>query len=165
MDLMDEEFLEFWRILNKHEVKYIMVGGFAVNMQGYSRTTSDADLWLKDEIENRRNLRKSFEELGYGDYPSVETMDFIAGWTQFYIAGGLILDIMTSMKGLEHQSFEECLEKASIADLDGIKVPFLHINDLILNKKAVFWPKDQLDLLELEKICSIRQDANPQKNT
>ena len=164
MDVMDEELLKFWAILNKHDVKYIMVGGFAVNMQGFSRATSDADLWLKDHAENRKNLRKAFEELGYGDYPSLETLTFIPGWTQFYIAGGLVLDIMTEMKGLENQSFDECLRNARVADLDGIKVPFLHINDLIANKKAVFRPKDQIDLLELEKIKKIQDEADRQKN-
>lgn len=164
MDVMDEELLKFWSILNKHDVKYIMVGGFAVNMQGFSRATSDADLWLQDHAENRKNLRKAFEELGYGDYPSLETLAFIPGWTQFYIAGGLVLDIMTEMKGLENQSFDECLQKARVADFNGIKVPFLHINDLIANKKAVFRPKDQIDLLELEKIKKIQDEADRQKN-
>lgn len=71
---------------------------------------------------------------------------------------------MTEMKGLENQSFDECLRNARIADLDGIKVPFLHINDLIANKKAVFRPKDQIDLLELEKIKKIQDEAARQKN-
>jgi len=48
---------------------------------------------------------------------------------------------------------------ASIADLDGILVPFLHINQLIANKKAVNRPKDQIDVLELEKIKNIREDG------
>lgn len=91
-------------------------------------------------------------------------MTFVPGWTQFYITGGLVLDIMTEMKGLENQSFDECLRNARIADLDGIKVPFLHINDLIANKKAVFRPKDQIDLLELEKIKKIQDEAARQKN-
>lgn len=165
MDVMDEELLNFWRILNRNTVQYIMVGGFAVNMQGYSRATSDADLWLKDELKNRQNLRNAFVEMGYGDFPGLETMEFVPGWTQFYIAGGLTLDIMTSMKGLENQTFEECLAKANIADLDGVKVPFLHINDLILNKKAVYRPKDQLDLIELEKIRTILQQSDQKKTS
>jgi hypothetical protein len=41
---------------------------------------------------------------------------------------------------------------ASKADLDGVIVPFLHINHLLANKKAVARPKDQLDVMELEKI-------------
>lgn len=149
---MDEGLLDFWRMLNDHQVAYIMVGGFAVNMNGFIRATVDSDLWLKNTLENRQNFRKAYAALGYGDFPSFETMDFVPGWTQFYIANGIVLDIMTSLKGLESKSFDECLQQARIADLDGIKVPFLHINDLLLNKKAVARPKDQLDVIELEKI-------------
>lgn len=164
MDIMDEGLLEFWRILNKHQVYYIMVGGFAVNIQGYARATDDSDLWLKDDLRNRRNLRSAFAELGYGDYPSLETMQFVPGWTNFYIAGGIVLDIMTEMKGLEHKTFDECYKQAKWADLGDIKVPFLHINDLIANKKAVFRPKDQLDVIELEKIRKITDQESGQKN-
>ena len=39
------------------------------------------------------------------------------------------------MKGLESFSFDECLSVATSADIDGIKIPFLHINQLIANKK------------------------------
>lgn len=149
---MDEGLLNFWRVLNKHQVAYIMVGGFAVNMSGFTRATDDSDIWLKNTSENRKNFRTAYAELGYGDIESLETMEFVPGWTQFYIADGIVLDIMTSMKGLESKSFDECLQQAIIADLDGILVPFLHINDLLLNKKAVGRPKDQLDVIELEKI-------------
>jgi len=152
MDLMDEGLLDFWGTLNKNNVQYIMVGGFAVNINGYVRATKDSDLWLKDTLENRKNFRKAFAESGYGDFASFETMTFVPGWTQFYIADGLVLDIMTSMKGLENRTFDECYEQARLADLDGVIVPFLHINDLLANKKAVARPKDLLDVIELEKI-------------
>lgn len=59
---------------------------------------------------------------------------------------------MTSMKGLEDLSFDECLSLANKADLDGVIVPFLHINHLIANKKAINRPRDQMDVIELEKI-------------
>jgi hypothetical protein len=49
---------------------------------------------------------------------------------------------------------------ASLADLEGVEVPFLHINHLIENKKIVNRPKDQVDVIELEKIREIR-DENP----
>lgn len=79
-------------------------------------------------------------------------MEFVPGWTRFYIADGLVLDIMTSMKGLEDLSFDECYKMANKANLEGIIVPFLHVNHLLANKKAVARPKDQLDVPELEKI-------------
>lgn len=45
-----------------------------------------------------------------------------------------------------------------VAEIENVKVPFLHINLLILNKKAVNRPKDQLDVLELEKIIQLRKE-------
>lgn len=158
MDVMDDALLRFWQALNKNNVIYIMVGGFAVSMNGYIRATKDSDLWLKDTLENRKNLRKTFVECGYGDFPSFETAPFVPGWTQFYIADGIILDIIVSMKGLENISFDECYKMADVADLDGIKVPFLHINHLIANKKAVGRPKDLIDVIELEKIQKYIQE-------
>lgn len=67
---------------------------------------------------------------------------------------------MTDMKGLEDYTFNECFALASVADLDGIEVPFLHINQLIVNKKAVNRPKDQIDIIELEKIKKIRESES-----
>lgn len=156
MDILDDELLRFWNALNNNNVRYIMVGGFAIRFHGFNRNTDDLDMWLEDTVENRMNLRKSFRELGYGDFASMETMQFVPGWTNFYIGGGIDLDIMTDMKGLENIAFGECLNMASIADLEGVKVPFLHINHLIENKKIVNRPKDQIDVLELEKIREIR---------
>ncbi|MGN6417266.1 MAG: hypothetical protein ACTHMC_07235 [Pseudobacter sp.] len=157
MDVLDELLINFWKVLNKHEVKYIMVGGFATRFHGFDRNTDDLDIWLMDTVENRRNLRAAFKELGQGDLISLETMQFIPGWTSFYVGPGIELDIMTSMKGLEQFTFDECLAQASYANLEGAKVPFLHINHLIENKKVVNRAKDQLDVHELELIKKIRE--------
>src|SRR5258708_5159433 len=148
MDMLDDELLRFWKGLNENKVRYIMVGGFASRFHGFNRNTDDLDIWLEDTRQNRRNLRKSFIELGYGDFPSLETMEFVPGWTSFYVGNIIALGIMTKMKGLEDHTFDECIDMASIADLDGVLVPFLHINQLIANKKAVNRPKDQIDVLE-----------------
>ncbi|HTI90386.1 MAG TPA: hypothetical protein VL727_07325 [Puia sp.] len=160
MDILSDELLRFWKTLNEHKVRYIMVGGFATRFHGFNRNTDDLELWLDDTIENRKNLRTSFSELGYGAYSLLETMPFVPGWTSFYIGGGIELDIMTTMKGLENLSFSECLNMASIADLEGVEVPFLHINHLIENKKIVTRPKDQVDVIELEKIRKFREEGN-----
>ena len=158
MDILDEELLKFWCSLNDHHVRYIMVGGFATRFHGFNRNTDDLDIWLEDTLQNRKNLRNSFIELGYGDFPALETMEFLPGWTSFYVSGMIELDIMTKMKGLEGHTFSECLDIASIAELDGMLIPFLHINQLIINKQAVNRPKDQIDVIELEKIKKIREE-------
>ena len=83
-------------------------------------------------------------------------MEFIAGWTTFRLLGDVELDILTSMKGLEHISFNECMEYASIADIEGVKIPFLHIDQLIENKRATNRAKDQIDVEVLEQIKLMR---------
>jgi predicted nucleotidyltransferase len=158
MDIFDEEILKFWAALQDQKVRYIMVGGYATNLHGYQRYTGDIDIWIDDNIENRHQLRKAFAECGMGDYYMLETMQFVPGWTDLHLMNGLRLDIMVNMKGLEGYSFDECLNMASVADIDGVQVPFLHINQLIANKKAVNRPKDQLDVIELERIQKIQNE-------
>jgi hypothetical protein len=41
MDILDEELIAFWRKLNENNVRYIMVGGLAIRMHGYNRTTDE----------------------------------------------------------------------------------------------------------------------------
>jgi Nucleotidyl transferase of unknown function (DUF2204) len=159
MDIFDEEILKFWAALQNQGVRYIMVGGYATNLHGFQRYTGDIDIWIEDSTENRKRLRKAFLECGMGDYYMLETMQFVPGWTDFNLLNGLRLDIMVSMKGLEGYSFDECLAIASIAEIDGIKIPFLHINQLIENKKAVNRPKDQIDVIELEKIKRLQNEV------
>nr|MDQ6904887.1 hypothetical protein [Bacteroidota bacterium] len=138
------------------DVQYIMIGGFAVNLHGFSRTTGDLDIWLKDDRSNRINLGKALEQFGYGDI-SFEDIEFTPGWSNLFIGNGISLDIMTSMVGLEDISFENALADASVAQIFGVQIPFLHINQLIQNKKVTDRPKDKIDIIELQKIIAIRE--------
>jgi len=152
VDIFDETILNFWKSLQDNAVRYIMVGGFAINLHGYQRFTGDLDIWLEDSLENRKNLRQAFINSDMGDYSMIETMQFVTGCTDFHLNNSLRLDILVDMKGLEGYTFDECLQMASVADIEGVKIPFLHINQLIENKKAVNRAKDQIDVIALEQI-------------
>jgi hypothetical protein len=156
MDLLNEELIKFWKALNDHHVRYVKVGAFAVRFHGYNRSTDDLEIWLEESLENRKNLRKAFVALGYGDLPELESVQFVPGFTSFYIGSGVELDIMTEMLSLE-SSFQESLSIASEADFEGVKVPYLNLNQLIANKKMINRSKDQIDVLELENIRRIRE--------
>jgi len=158
MDIFDEELLNFWQHLNDAGVKYIMVGGVATNLHGYNRTTDDVDVWIDDTSQNRKNFREAFQKYSGTDIFMMETMQIVPGWTPFNLNNGAQLDLMISMKGLEGLTFNECLILSSIAEIDEIKIPFLHINHLIINKKAVNRPKDQIDVIYLEKILKLREE-------
>ena len=159
MDILDESLLKFWKSLNQHSVLYIMVGGFAVNMHGYSRVTGDVDIWLYDNKDNRLNFGEAMKVFGYCEMDWAN-FQFIPGWSELYLDAGVKLDAMTSMKGLENITFEEAYKTAQIANIEQLKVPFLHINQLIANKKAVNRPKDQVDVMELEKIIKMKNDLD-----
>lgn len=157
MDIRDDDFIRFWRTLNGASVKYLMVGGFAVNIHGFNRTTGDIDLWVEDTIENRKCLGKALQELKIAPAEIVLRMQFVPGWTQMTLPNGFPLDIMTGLKGLEDYSFDECLSLAVWAEIEDIRVPFLHLNQLIAAKEAANRPKDQIDLEELRRIQQIQK--------
>ena len=121
-------------------------------MHGFNRTTADLDLWIKDTKENRKNLRHVLKEMGIGDFESIETTQFLPGFTSILLNSGFELDIMTSIKGFDQLRFEECYKIAPVAQIENIPVKFMHINQLIEAKKESGGPKDLIDLEELEKI-------------
>ncbi|WP_291114603.1 nucleotidyltransferase [Flavobacterium sp. UBA6135] len=148
---MIEQIFIIWKCFKENDVRYITIGGFAVNIYGYNRNTGDLDILIDDTIENRKKLRKAFNEIGIGDFESIETMQFIPGWTDFTLDFGLRLDVMTSIKGLEDKSFQELYDDATIVLLGGVEVKFIDYDNLIIAKKASNRPKDQLDIDELNK--------------
>lgn len=151
---MNDQIIAVWKYLSENNVNYLTIGGFAVNIYGYGRNTGDIDIFIEDTIENRGNLRNAIKQMGLGDYESINTMQFIPGWTDFTLNFNFRLDIMTSVKGLENQSFSALLEQANIIDIDGIPAFFIDYKNLIIAKKAANRLKDLLDVEELEKLNS-----------
>lgn len=157
MDILDDEILKLWKKLYQHNVQYIMIGGFATNLHGYSRTTADLDIWIKDTLENRQQLRKTLADLGLGDFSAIETMDFIPGWSSISLSSGFELDIMTEIRGFPQNEFDDCYKISPTAILYDIPVKFLHLNKLIEAKKAAGREKDILDISELKRINDLKQ--------
>ena len=155
---MNTQIIEIWKYFSLHKVKYLTIGGFAVNIYGYGRNTGDIDILIEDSIENRENLRIVLKELGIGDFKNISTMQFIPGWTDITLNFNLRLDIMTSVKGLEDNSFDLLLEKAYVVEINDIPVYFLDYKNLIVAKKASNRPKDIIDIEELEKINNPNND-------
>lgn len=157
MDVLGEEILSLWAKFQEKHLRYIMVGGFATNLHGFERTTADLDIWIENSTGNRKILRSCLAELQIGDFEAVETMDFIPGWSSIQLNSGLELDIMTYLRNFPENTFEDCYQKASIAHIMEIDVPFLHINHLIDEKKKLGREKDRIDVLALEKIRDLNR--------
>jgi len=86
--------------------------------------------------------------LGYGDLEPLEALPLFPGVVDIKIAGGIRLDVLWAIKGLEELSFGDCLNMFSNVELYWVNVPFLQINHLIDNKKIINRPKGQVDVIE-----------------
>ena len=118
MDILDEDLIHFWTILNKHDIKYIMVGGFAMTFNGYINLTAEIDLYIDDNLFNRQNVSKAFQKLGMGDLELLEHKEFDKHPIDFKFGDDFYINILTSLKGVD-LSFDECL---AIAPLQKLKV-------------------------------------------
>ncbi len=58
MDIFNPDFVDFINSLNKHHVEYMLVGGYAVILRGYSRSTGEMDIWVNKSAENYQALLK-----------------------------------------------------------------------------------------------------------
>ena len=83
-------------------------------------------------------------------------MQFVPDSTNFQLNFRFKLNVMTSVKGLENIGFEECYNYAVIAEIEKLRVRFLHFIHLITCKKATRRPKVLLDVEELEKIKKVK---------
>src|SRR4051794_18972089 len=128
MDISDNHIIQFWASLQNCGVSYILVGEYAMTFHGWVSHTGRIEIWIRESSDNRQRLRQAFIECGMEDHGVLETMQFVPGRTDFQLLNGLSLGILVDMKGLEGYSFEECLDMASTAGIDNVRIPFLQIN-------------------------------------
>lgn len=150
---LDKDFREFIELLNKHNVKYLVIGGYAVNFHGYPRYTKDIDFWLYITRSNIQNLINAIEQFGLGSL-GLQIEDFMSpeniiqlGYEPYRI------DLLVDVDGVD---FNSCFERKIDAELDGIKVCFLSLQDLITAKKSMGRLQDLADAEQLEKINKLK---------
>lgn len=151
--VLNENFVDFIRLLNEHGVKYVLVGGWAVIFEGYSRTTGDMDFFIEREESNAEKIMNVVQQF-MGSAIGFVKEDFLKednvimlGRTPFRI------DILTTITGV---SFNEAFKSSRIYSDGGIDIRCIHINELINNKKATGRLKDLADAEMLEKILKKR---------
>lgn len=150
-DALSDEMFLLLQTFYECKVKYLLVGGFAVNRYGYSRTTGDIDIFLKDSKKNRQNLIEALEKMEYGRFDMLLNAPIVAGYCEIMLDEGIYADLMTAIPGLDAEKFDTYYEMATVDKLDNYEIRYLHYNHLIANKKATDRPKDRLDIEELEK--------------
>lgn len=147
-NIFNDDFRDFLLMLNRHQVKYILVGGFAVILHGYSRTTGDMDIWVERTSENYVRLKAAFGEFGMPVFDMTEEnyLDHPV-WDVFtFGVPPVAIDIMLKVKGL---NFEEAYREAVVFEDDGLLIKTIHKNQLIKAKQHSNRPKDIDDIQNL----------------
>ena len=157
MNIFHNEHLELLKVLLKNDVKFLLVGGVAVNFYGYSRPTGDIDIWLEPINENKLKLVICLEEIGIqaDDIKKINEADFTIPMA-FHIGHTppFVIDFLTKIVGVKWQ---EAWGLRTILPLEELKIPFLHINHLKQNKMISGRPKELNDLSQLLRIEELRK--------
>jgi hypothetical protein len=127
-------------------VRYLLIGGYAVNYYGYIRTTGDMDIWVAIQPENAHRIVSVLKAFGF-DHPDLND-DLFLHENKILRMGvpPIRLEITTSISGVQ---FDECYQTRVIDTLDGIEVNLIDLENLKKNKKASGRPKDFADFQKL----------------
>lgn len=68
--MLTSDFKEFVELLIKHNVEYLIVGGYAVGIHGHPRYTGDLDIWLNPTPQNAEKILIAIKEFGFGSFKS-----------------------------------------------------------------------------------------------
>jgi hypothetical protein len=150
--LPEEDFYqEFLRSLNRYNVRYMIFGGFAVNVYGFSRVTEDLDIWIDPSSSNLEGFRKVVNNLGFPSEATVVS-NFISGDSiMLRLADeSFRVDIITKLN--IRKTFDESFTSSTTVEMPYGKIFFLGYDDLIDEKIRAKRPKDLIDVDQLRRI-------------
>ena len=147
--ILTRDMKDLMALFEKHAVRDVLVGGFAVNYYGYVRMTQDVDFLVYPSDENARKIMASLDEFEFGK----------AGIPQEYFEkeGSAIhlgvepnrIDLLTCLRGIDNDGVFARLRRV---EYEGIRIPIISREDLLRAKKNSSRTRDLADAEELEKI-------------
>ena len=143
---LEEDLREFVELLNALNVRYLVVGAFAVAYHGRPRYTGDIDLFIDRSYDNAERLVDVIQRFGFRDL-NLSVDDFLKEdqVVQLGISPNRI-DLLTFLSGV---SFEEAWATREHGEINGLKVPFISKQLLKRNKAAAGRVQDLADLEHL----------------
>lgn len=143
---LDPNFKEFIELLNSQGVRYLLVGGYAVNFHGFHRFTADIDIWIATNLENASRVSLALQHFGFSSHTVKAELFTEPGKVHMFGVKPVRVDLLTGPSGVE---FEECYARRVIDNLDGVEVSIICLADLRRNKLASGREKDLLDVRQL----------------
>jgi predicted nucleotidyltransferase len=144
--MFNQDFKEFIQSLNDNQVRYLVVGGYAVALHGYPRYTKDIDIWIDLAPANASRIIRALEQFGFGSL-GLKEQDFLE--VDMIIQLGYPprrIDLLTTLPGVE---FNQCFAEKVVVDMEGVSVSFIDLENLKKNKRATGRAQDIADIENL----------------
>jgi len=157
----EESLLKVCRLLNEQGVHYLIAGGFAVALHQVPRFTADVDLLIEDNDENFARVIEALAGLADGAARELTPRDFRENLV-VKIADEVEVDVSRRAWVV---TYAEALPGALEETVDGIRIPYLGLRDLIRSKQT-YREKDRFDIELLVKRspeAKVWADAEPLK--
>jgi hypothetical protein len=136
---------------NAEGVEYMVVGGHAVNAYGIPRFTGDLDVFIRNSPANSERVFRALVTFG-APLEELSPTDFCGNLEEIFQIGvepGRV-DILQGISGVD---FESAWERRSLFEVEEeLKVPFLSLEDLLMNKETTGRPQDIADAARLRKM-------------
>jgi hypothetical protein len=149
--------LDLLKILKRHEVEFVVVGGVAGVLHGSRLVTQDVDICAPLTLENLTRILVSLVGLNPrfravpDDRPLPVDPATLLGYKNLYLSTDLgQVDILSEITGVG--SYEEVASHTITVDLAGTECQILDLDTLIRAKRALNLPKDRQAIIELEAI-------------
>ena len=145
-----QDFEDFVKLLNRHRVEYMVVGGYALALHGKPRHTGDLDIWINISEANAQKMLDVLKAFGMASM-GFQKEDFIkAGYITQIGYPPLRIDILNSIDGVK---FSEAITNMNQVEIEkGFRINYIGLADFISNKQASGRSQDLVDIKELKKI-------------
>ena len=146
--MLNQDYKEMLSILLENDVKFLLVGAYAMAVYGFLRATADIDIFVSSDSENVKKLYKSLEKFG-APTKNISPNDFEKPGTIFQIGvAPRRIDIINEIDGV---TFDEAYEDKIVVELDRLMISVISKEKLIRNKLATGRPQDKLDAKKMNK--------------
>jgi predicted nucleotidyltransferase len=147
--MLNKDYREMLQCLLEENVRFLLVGAYAVAVHGFPRATKDIDFFVWATPENAANLVRALTKFG-APLHDISEADFSSEGVIFQIGNSpRRIDIITNISGVK---FEQAYANKATISIEGIDVPVISLEDLIANKRASARTQDLADVEKLESV-------------
>jgi hypothetical protein len=146
--LLHQDFVDLLRAFAAADVRFLVVGAYALALHGLPRATGDLDVWIDPTPANARRAYGALRDFG-APLANLREEDLTNRDLVFQMGVAPVrIDVLMSISGVV---FDEAWERRTETVFEGVRFPVIGLDDLIQNKRACGRPKDLVDLEILER--------------